>query len=355
MTDVRHWIAPGCVDLLGGPLEGDGGPVLPIAVDRYLTLKARLRDDDAVRVWTTLDGKQSTEFTVAVQPGEVTGWADRVAGVVRALADAGNELRGADLVIAGDLPAGVGLSSSAAVESVVAVALNDLLGLGLDRPALAALAGGTTDHLAVLNGTSGQALFIDTSKEPVGVDAVDADWAAAGLSLVVIAPRQDSVDRRYDERREECERAADTLGLERLATAGPDAVLKLDDDMLRARTRHVITETARVRGAVRALRTGNWTQFGSMLTASHASMRDDFAASRLELDIAVEAALEAGAVGARMTGFGGNVIALINTTALGAMAERVSGRFAFHQFAAPKLFTVAAADGARGQSFGSTQ
>lgn len=347
MTDVRQWIAPGCVNLLGGPLDANGGPVLPIAVDRHLTLKARLRDDDAVRVWTSLDGRQSAEFTVAVQPGEVTGWAERIAGVVRSLAEAGHPLRGADLVIGGDLPAGAGLSSSAAVEGVVLLAFNDLLDLGLDRAGLVAVAGGTTDPLAIFNGVAAQALFLDASKEPAIADPVEADWVAAGLSLAVIATGQGVTDGRSAERGDECRRAADALGLDRLAAAGPDAVLKLEDEALKARTRHVITETARVRGAVRALRTGNWTQFGSMLTASHASMRDDFAASAMELDIAVEAALEAGALGARLTGFGGSVIALIETTALSAMAERVNARFAFHQFAAPTLFTVTAADGAR--------
>jgi len=354
MTDVRHWIAPGCVNLLDGNAGGSGGPVLPIAIDRHLSLKARLRDDDAVRVWTTLGGKQFAQFTVATGPGEVAGWAERVAAVVRSMAGAGLPLRGADLVIDGDLPAGAGLSSSAAVETVVALALNDLLDLGLDCSALAGIAGGTTDHLTALNGVAGQALLIDTSWEPASVEAVHADWATAGLSLVVIdtKTRRDSGDGRYAERRDECRQAADTLGLERLSAAGPDAVLKLEDDVLKARTRHVITETARVRGAIRALRTGNWTQFGSMLTASHRSLREDFDVSRIELDIAVEAALESGALGARMTGagFGGSVIALIDKTALGPLTERVNGRFAFHQFAAPTLFTVATADGARESS-----
>lgn len=346
MTDVRQWLAPGCVNLLGGRLDDNGGPVLTIAIDRHLTLKARLRDDDAVRVWTNLGGRQTAEFTIAVGPGDVTGWADRIAGVVEALAGAGHGLRGADLVIDGDLPTGAGLSTSAAVESVVALALNDLLGLGLDRTGLAAILGGSTEHLAILNGADNQAPFIDTSRQPASVEAIDADWASAGLILVVIGTGRDAADDRRDQHRDECRRAADALGLDRLAAAGPDAVLKLDDEVLKARTRHVITETARTRGAVRALRTGGWTQFGSILTASHASMRDDFDASRMELDIAVEAALESGALGARMTGYGGSVIALIEKSRLGPLAERINGRFGHHEFAAPTLIPVAPASGA---------
>lgn len=361
MTDVRQWTAPGRVNLIGEHLDYNGGPVLPIAIGRGLRLKARLRDDDLVRVWTALDGNHAAEFRTTAEPGEVAGWAAYVAGVIWALAQDGHTVRGADLVIDGDLPSGAGLSSSAAVEGVVATALNDLLGLGIDRIDLALLCqraengfvgvpSGIMDQLAVLTGEAGKALLIDSQPERPTVELVEANWADAGLSLVVIdtMTRHDLGDGRYAERHEECRRAADVLGLEHLAAAGPDAVLKLEDSVLKARTRHVITETARVRGAVRALRTDNWTQFGSILTASHASLRDDFAVSRMELDIAVEAALEAGALGARMTGagFGGSAIALIDTSKLSAFSERVNGRFSHHEFAAPTLFTVSSADGA---------
>lgn len=361
MTDVRQWTAPGRVNLIGEHLDYNGGPVLPIAIDRGLLLKARLRDDDTVRVWTTLGGRQSAEFPVSVKPDEVSGWASYVAGVVWALADSGHALRGADLVIDSYLPSGAGLSSSAAVEGVVALALNDLLGLGLDRDELAAIGRraendfvgvpcGVMDQLAVMHGAPRTALLIDTAKEPATVEPVDADWESAGLALVVIATGAHSlVDGQYEARLDECRQAAEALGLERLATAGPDAVLKLDDELLKARTRHVITETARVRGAVRALRSANWSQFGAMMTASHTSLRDDFGVSTMELDIAVEAALESGAVGARMTGagFGGSVIALIDKAKVEALSERVTGRFAFHQFAVPEVFAVSAAAGAR--------
>ena len=361
MSDVRQWTAPGRVNLIGEHLDYNGGPVLPIAINRSLRLKARLRDDDTVRIWTTLGGNQSTEFTTTVKPGDVTDWAACAAGVFWALAQQGRAIRGADLVIDGDLASGAGLSSSAAVEGVVATALNDLLSLGIDRIDLAFLcqraendfAGvptGIMDQLAVLNGECGKALLIDLLPARPTIESVDANWADAGLSLVVIdtMTRHDLGDGRYAERREECRQAADALDLEHLAAAGPDAVLKLDDDVLKARTRHVITETARVRGAVRALRTGNWAQLGSMLTASHASLRDDFAVSRMELDIAVESAIEAGALGARMTGggFGGSVIALVYDSQRTQLADKVSARFGFHQFAAPTFFSVEAADGA---------
>lgn len=362
MSDVRQWSAPGRVNLIGEHLDYNGGPVLPIAIDRALTLKARLREDDTVRVWTTLGGNQTAEFTTRVQSADVTGWASYVAGVFWALARAGHPTRGADLVIDGDLPSGAGLSSSAAVEGLVATALNDLLGLGLDPIDLAILSRraendfvgaptGIMDQVAVLTGRAGHALLIDSRPERPTVEAVEASWLEAGLSLVVIdtMTRHDLSDGSYAERRDECQRAADVLGLAHLAEAGPDAVLKLEDETLKARTRHVITETARVRGAVRALRARNWTQFGSMLSASHASLKEDFAVSRMELDIAQESAVAAGALGARMTGagFGGSVIALVDASLRGPLAEAVTARFAFHQFAAPAFFAVEPAAGAR--------
>lgn len=123
------------------------------------------------------------------------------------------------------------------------------------------------------------------------------------------------------DRREECERAAAAIGLEHLADAGPDAVLRLDDETLKARTRHVITETARVRAATRAIESGAWEQLGTILTASHASLRDDFEVSSAELDVAAEAALEAGALGARLG------LALVTADRVEAVRELVDARF----------------------------
>jgi galactokinase len=123
------------------------------------------------------------------------------------------------------------------------------------------------------------------------------------------------------DRRDECRQAADALGLEHLADAGPDAVLKLEDETLKARTRHVITETARVRAATRAIESEAWAQVGTILTASHASLRDDFEVSRAELDVVAEAALEAGALGARMN------LALVPSDRVAAVRELVEKRF----------------------------
>ena len=184
------------------------------------------------------------------------------------------------------------------------------------------------DQLAVLEGTAGHAVWIDTSATPHPTKPVALGWEADGLVLAVIATgaHHALADGEYAARREECERAAAELGIEWLASAGIDATVRLADETLKARTRHVLTETARVRGAVNAIGRRAWEQLGTILTASHASLRDDFQVSCPELDVAVEAALEAGALGARMTGggFGGSVIALDRARA-GADAPRPGG------------------------------
>jgi galactokinase len=361
VTDVRRWDVPGRVNLIGEHLDYNGGPVLPLAIDRTVTVKARARDDGTVNVWSDLPGAAKVTFATTVQPGEVEGWASYVAGTVWSLADRGHAIPGADLVIESRLPSGAGLSSSAATTCGVASALDDLfaLGLGTDDVALVAQraeAGfvgapvGLMDQLAVLHGAADHAVLIDTAVTPHTTTSVPLGWEADGLVLAVIATgaHHALADGEYASRREECERAAAELGLEWLAQAGLDATVMLADETLKARTRHVLTETARVRGAVTAIGRRAWPQLGTILTASHASLRDDFEVSCPELDVAVEAALEAGALGARMTGggFGGSAIALVAPEKVQALRERVEARYGLHQWARPEVFVVHASDGA---------
>jgi len=360
MTDVPQWFAPGRVNLIGEHLDYNGGPVLPIAIDRGTTVKARTRDDDQVRVWTTHGGNLTGGFAVGVAPGDVDGWLSYVAGVFWSIRSIGHTLPGFDLVIDSDVPSGAGLSSSAALECAVAGAVNEICGLGIGPIDMALLAQraeadfvgvpcGAMDQLASMCGQDGHALFINTAVTPPTVDAVTADWVGDGLELLVIDTKtvRQLADGRYAQRRQECAEAARVLELDALAAAGPDAVLRLGDETLKARTRHVITETARTRGAVRALRARNWTQFGAILTASHESLRADFEVSCMELDIAVEAALTAGALGARMTGggFGGSVIALIPAGSVKAVTGRVTDAFGHAERAKPDCFVVNPADG----------
>ena len=370
MDDVRTWQVPGRVNLVGEHLDYNGGPSVPFAIDRFLTLKVRRRDDDVVNVWSTLpDGRRErATFGVDVAPDdgslEPGSWAAYPAGAVWALRTLG-PLPGVDLVLESGLPSGAGLSSSAALTVGVVSAVADAAGLDVAPLQVARLAQraendfvgaptGLMDQLAVTFGTAGHAVVTD----PLADDdprSVPFDVAAAGLSLLVVATGVDhshvatEAGGGYAERRAECERAAAELGLDHLAAAGLDAVVRLEDPVLRRRTQHVFTETARVKAALRTLGEGDWAQLGTVLTASHASLRDDFEVSCAELDVAVEAALEAGALGARMTGggFGGSAIALVPQDRARAVRELVEQRYDALGWAAPAVFAVRAADGVR--------
>jgi galactokinase len=361
VTDVRQWTVPGRVNLIGEHLDYNGGPVLPMAIDRFLTIKARPRDDGVVNVWTARSGSSKASFPTTVQPGDVDDWAAYAAGTVWSLAEGGHTFPGADIVVESGIPLGAGLSSSAALTCGIASALNDLFDFELDRTDLALVGQraesgyvgapvGMMDQLAVLYGEADHAVLIDTSATPPTTSTVPIGWEGDGLILQVIATgaHHSLADGEYAARREECERAAAELGLTWLAEAGLDATVMLTDETLKARTRHVLTETARVRAAVTAIGRRAWPQLGTILTASHESLRDDFQVSCPELDVAVEAALEAGALGARMTGggFGGSVIALVPLEGVAGVREKVEARYQSQGWGRPECFVVHAATGA---------
>lgn len=340
------------MNLIGEHLDYNGGSVLPIAIDRELLVKARARDDGVVNVWSR---GEHASFPVTCTPGSVGGWAAYPAGVVWALVQSGVGVAGADLVLETTLPIGAGLSASAALTCGVALALDDLAGTALDRTELAAAAAraendfvgaptGLMDQYAVLFASPGEALHLDFAATPPARTPVPATWAERGLVLAVV---DTGVHHRlaageYAARRTECEAAADRLGLPRLAAITLDGLLALDDDLLKKRARHVLTESTRVRGAVTALRRGDWNQFGAILTSSHASLRDDFEVSCPELDTAVELALESGALGARMTGggFGGSAIALLPPQRVDGLRTRVEAAFTARGWPSPHVFTV---------------
>lgn len=359
MVEIKQWHVPGRVNLIGEHLDHNGGPTLPFAIDRGLTVKARRRDDDRVAVWS---GGERADLRLSVVPGEVDGWAAYVAGVVWAMQQAGNRVVGTDLVVESTLPRGAGLASSAALTCGVALALADVAGVEIDRHAVAGVAQraetdfvgapvGRMDQLAVLLATSGHALLIDHRPDPPTTTDVGLDPASAGLVLAVVDTRvhHDLAAGEYAARRAECAAACTELGLDHLSAAQVDAVFQLDDPVLVRRTRHVITETTRVRGAVKALRTGGWEQLGTILTSSHESLRDDFEVSCPELDLAVELALEHGALGARLTGggFGGSVIALVPVDRAAAMASAVKEAFVARSWAEPVVAPVRPSAGAR--------
>ena len=374
------WSAPGRVNLIGEHTDYNGGLALPVALPHRTFAAVVRRDDDVVRLVSAQEPSGVREVRLAdAVPGAVTGWAAYVVGVAWALREAGHAVGGFDLAIDSCVPFGAGLSSSAALEAAVAVALDALHGLGLAGQVDAAgaathdagralladvcvraeneMAGAPTggmDQAASLRARAGHALLLDCRDG--AVRHVPFDLAAHGLALLVIDTRaaHSHVDGEYAQRRAACEDAARRLGVASLRDVADDPrgdvwaleALAADPDgeVLVRRVRHVVSEIGRVTGFVAALDADDVTAVGPLMDASHASLRDDYEVSCRELDVAVDAARAAGARGARMTGggFGGSAIALVGADDVDRVAQAVADAFAAHGLGAP-AFAVAVA------------
>ncbi|MDQ3104934.1 MAG: galactokinase [Actinomycetota bacterium] len=353
------WAAPGRVNLMGEHTDYNDGWVLPFAIRHRTKVALCRRDDDRVRVHSTQQD-DSVETTASTVPGDVSGWAGYVAGVVWALGVDGHRIPGVDLWVDSDVPMGAGLSSSAALACATALALDELAGAGLDAAGIADIARraendyvraptGVMDQLASVHGRAGHALLIDTRN--LTVEHHPARFVEDGYALLVIdtgATHALADGGGYAERRGECERAAELLGVPALRDVTTVDLDRLDDEVLRRRARHVVTEDARVLDCVQLLGAGDWAAVGTSFAASHASMRDDFEISCDELDVAVGASVAAGAVGARMTGggFGGSVIALVAAGDADTVAGGCRRAFAEHGWDEPKVFAVEPGPGA---------
>jgi galactokinase len=320
------WRAPGRVNLIGEHTDYNDGLVLPFAIDRGVLAAAAARGDGTLRMCSRQVPGDVTEVALArLEPGSVAGWAGYVAGGAWVLRQAGYPVRGADVVIDSDLPMGAGLASSAALTCAVVSCLAALVAadlapgqiVTLARSAEADFVGmpcGIMDQSAAMLSEAGHALLLDCGTGESSL--LPLDPAAAGLALVVAdtGVRHALADGRYAARRAECLAAAELLGVRSLgAVADVTELAGLSDPVLLRRARHVVGEDARVRQVAALLSAGRLADCGELLTRSHASLRDDFEVSWPAADAAVDAALSAGALGARMTGagFGGSVLVLL--------------------------------------------
>jgi galactokinase len=351
-TRLRWFRAPGRVNLIGDHTDYHDGLVLPLTVDRDCVIAARPRDDSRVTI-------RSVELTGAVdvaadggdEPGTVEpAWGRYVAGIVRTLADTGRAPAGVDAVLSSTVPVGSGLSSSAALEVAVALALTDAAEFELPVPELAQVCqrgehlatgvpSGVMDQLVALLGRAGHASLIDCrtfAAEPIALPD--------GLAVLVVhsgLPRA-LAGSGYAERRADGERVAARLGVAFLRDASLDQVRK------EPRARHVVTENERVLRFADALRAGDAATLGSLLLASHSSLRDDYEVSTPELDLAVDLLVEHGAIGARLTGagFGGCVVALVPRAQLADVTRKTTVRYRVETGLHADAFEVHAVDGA---------
>ncbi len=360
------WSAPGRVNLIGEHTDYNGGLVLPFAIDSRAAVAIGPGDTAGFRITSA---QRHAEVITAEQdelrPGAdaARGWQAYPLGVLWSLREAGHDIPPLDVALDSAVPSGAGLSSSAAVECAVGLAVSEFLNLGLSPEDIARAAQrgendfvgvpcGLMDQMAAAATTAGHALFFDVRADRI--EQVPFDPAGRGLRALVINTRvhHSLADGEYAQRRAECETAARALGVEFLSQLGPTdldrALGRLTDATLRRRVRHVVTENERVRRVVRLLRAGRLAEVGPELSACHASLRDDFQVSCLELDVAAEAAQRAGALGARMVGggFGGSVIALVPADRVPEVGDAVAAAAASYGIPTPDLRAVAPADGA---------
>jgi galactokinase len=383
------WFAPGRANLMGEHTDYNEGFVLPFALAQGVTATASGRDDELL----VLRSKQAPDDPVTVRldslaPGSVTGWAAYPAGVAWALRAAGHVVRGASLDVDADLPAGAGVSSSAALECSVALALCSLSEASVPRRALAAIARraenefvgaptGIIDQSAALLCEEGHALLLDCGT--LATTQVPFRPAAAGVSALVIDTRVTHwlISGEYAARRAECEAAARLLGVPALGAVTDLGVLdRLTDPLLRRRARHVITDSARARAIAAALQANAATDaavtatetatatasptptsteadiylfIGKLLVEGHASLRDDFEVSWPEADVTVETAVTAGAYGAKMIGggFGGSVLALVPAGNASAVRTAVTETFTARGWAPPEFLDAVPSPPAR--------
>lgn len=362
-AEIRTFFSPGRVNLIGDHIDYSGGLVMPMALDRGTVLIARAREDGMLRA-TSLDrdGVITAEVSETGFDAE-HDWFSYVLGVLHILGQDGYRLEhGLDIVVAGDIPDGAGLSSSASLELAAAVAFDAYGGFGLAATDLAlvgqrtendyiGVSCGIMDQLAVARGRRGQAMVMDC--DTLTVEYVPFPHDEASIIIANSNHRRSLADSAYNERRRAVESAAEIVGTEKLVNAQVadlDAVRArlTDEEYLRAR--HTITEQARVVAAAEALRAGDLTTLGQLMRGSHESLRDDFEVTGPQLDALAEAAwAQPGVIGARMTGagFGGCAVVLAEP---GTEADVIAGLSAAYEAAIglqADCFVVTSHDGAR--------
>jgi galactokinase len=338
----RLFQAPGRINLIGEHTDYNQGFVLPAAIDRHIVLAARAREDSRINVYA-VDFKQWERFDLGreISPSPEKSWGDYIRGMAWVLLQNNPELKGMDAVIAGDIPIGAGLSSSAALEVVVGYALLQLSGIERQGPLLAKAAQraenefvgmrcGIMDQFIACLGKTGHALLIDC--RDLSHQAVPLPSQVAWV-IVDSGVHRGLVDMEYNTRRQECETAArhfDVAALRDLDMVTFQSRAHELSEVVRRRARHVISENERTLSAAKALKRGDLAAFGRLMTASHMSLRDDFEVSCSQLDWLVETAVDVpGVYGARLTGagFGGCMLAAVDQRAVETFVNVLATRY----------------------------
>ncbi|MET7702546.1 galactokinase [Streptomyces sp. NPDC005485] len=361
------WAAPGRVNLIGEYTDFNEGFVMPLALPHTAVAAVSRREDGVLRLHSAdIEGPVVELRVDELVPLTNTSWAAYPAGVVWALREAGHATvaGGADIHLASTVPTGAGLSSSAALEVVTALALNDLYELGLTGPQLARLSQraendfvgvpcGVMDQTASACCVEGHALHLDC--RDLSIRQVPFDLASQGLELLVVDSRVKHAlgDGAYAERRAGCEEGARQLGVTHLRDVAYEeldgALERLTDERVRRYVRHVVSDDHRVEQVIALLDAGDVRAIGPVLTDGHRSLRDDLRISCPELDLVVSTANASGALGARMTGggFGGSAVVLVESADVDTVTKAITEAFAAAGYTAPRVFPAVPSAGAR--------
>jgi galactokinase len=340
--DLRTFKAPGRVNLIGDHTDYNDGFVLPAAIDRHIVVAATARDDSQVNVYSRdFDAWDHFDFRGEITRLSENSWGNYIRGIVWALLREGFRLKGMDAAVAGDIPIGAGLSSSAAMEVVCGYAMLQLSDKAVDRKLLALAAQkaendfvgmrcGIMDQYISCFGRRDQALLIDCRKLTDRALPIPSE---VRMVIVDSGVHRGLVEMQYNKRRKECETAAAHFGVAALR----DVNLKTFESrahelvpVVRRRARHVVTENDRTLRTADALQVNDLKAVGNLMKASHASLRDDFDVSCPELDSLVKIALGVkGVYGARLTGagFGGSMVALVKTEAVPDLRDAILKRY----------------------------
>jgi galactokinase len=366
--EPRIFSAPGRVNLIGEHTDYNDGFALPMAIDRRTVVAAAKRNDRTVRVASKSFAKSEQFDLDRPGPPRRRSWLDYIEGTLQALEKRnGVALSGADLWIDSDVPAGAGLSSSAALEMSTALAMTSLADAnGISRVDLA-LAGqdaehtyvgtlcGVMDQFIATLGQSDHALLIDCRTlvtTPVPMSLPDTVVLVCDTRV-----KHDLSSSEYNRRRDECLRGVDILrralpgigALRDVSVADFERLAEKLDEPVRRRCRHVVTENARTLAAVRALSDNDLREFGRLMAESHRSLRDDYEVSCPELDLCVDvAATLPGVYGARMTGggFGGCTVNLVEKDAVAHVTQSLHDTFERKFGRRPDVFSTRASAGA---------
>ena len=356
--------APGRVNLIGEHIDYSDGFVLPFAIQARTYCALRIRSDERIRVATNQHKRDIFESSISeLKPQTGPVWSRYILGVLWAL---GIKV-GVEILVDSEVPSGAGLSSSAALECSVAIALNHHLELGRSLTELARITQraeneyvgvpcGIMDQSISLMGRAGHALLLDC--RDLSTRQIKVDFESHDLKLLIVDTRAHHalVDGGYAERRAQCESVAKALGVRAmrdLSLGELEAAQKRLPEVNYMRARHAVTEISRVLEAVKVLEADDFSNFGDLLTKSHQSLRDDYNVSCPELDLAVDTALNLGALGARMVGggFGGSAIALIRSDDAAKVALGIEQAYEKRGFSSPRFFDSLPGDGARVESY----